>query len=107
MIEATHNSAASNGSTLVVQAVIVNDLGLHARPAAEFVKLANQYKDCQITIKCDELEVNGKSIMGLLMLAAGKGTTLKLIITGPSRLDMANSICALISSGFGEEISSP
>lgn len=106
-MEAMPKSPSDTDHTLVVQSVIVNDLGLHARPAAEFVKIANRYKDCQITIKLDELEVNGKSIMGLLMLAAGKGTPLSMIITGPSRHELSNELCALINSGFGEEISSP
>lgn len=60
---------------------IVNKEGLHARPAAEFVQIANKY-DAEIKIKKDDLEVNGKSIMGVLMLEAGYGTFIEIIAEG-------------------------
>ncbi|MDP2943031.1 MAG: HPr family phosphocarrier protein [Candidatus Omnitrophota bacterium] len=61
--------------------VIKNKSGLHARPAAVFVQIANKY-DSTVTIKKGKLEVNGKSIMGILMLAAGKGSQVTLKIDG-------------------------
>jgi phosphocarrier protein HPr len=61
--------------------VIKNRTGLHARPAAVFVQKANKYES-DIKILKDEQEVNGKSIMGILMLAAEKGSTIKLVISG-------------------------
>ena len=61
--------------------VIANKLGLHARPAALFVQIANKY-DCDITVRKDEKEVNGKSIMGIMMLAAGRGETIYIKAEG-------------------------
>lgn len=61
--------------------VIKNKSGLHARPAAVFVQIANKY-DSTVTVKKGKLEVNGKSIMGILMLAAGKGSQVTLKIDG-------------------------
>ncbi len=61
--------------------VIKNKLGLHARPAALFVQIANKF-DCDITVKKGKQEVNGKSIMGIMMLAAGKGDTIHIKADG-------------------------
>ena len=61
---------------------IVNKHGLHARPAAEMVKAASRFK-CDITISRDDLEVNGKSIMGVMMLAAEYGAMITLRASGP------------------------
>ncbi|GAB4312950.1 MAG: HPr family phosphocarrier protein [Candidatus Sumerlaeia bacterium] len=104
MTEATSKISPSRGARLTVTVVIVNDLGLHARPAAEFVKIANKYKDCQVMVKNEDMQVNGKSIMGLLMLAAGKGTNLELTISGPDCHELARELTDLINGGFGEEI---
>lgn len=60
---------------------VINKLGIHARPAAMFVKLANKFES-DITVEKDGEQVNGKSIMGLMMLAAGCGSKLKLIADG-------------------------
>jgi phosphocarrier protein len=103
--EGIQESAPPDEDNLSATVVIVNDLGLHARPAAEFVKIANSFKHCRIMIRNDEFEINGKSIMGLLMLAAGKGTELTIDVTGAEAQDMLDEIVALIESGFGEEIS--
>jgi phosphocarrier protein len=80
---------------------IVNRNGLHARPAAEIVKAAAKFK-CEITIMRDDLEVNGKSIMGVMMLAAEFGATLTLRATGPDAEDAVNAIATLITNKFGE-----
>lgn len=61
--------------------IIKNKLGLHARPAALFVQIANKF-DSDVTVKKGSKEVNGKSIMGILMLAAGKGSTVLVSIDG-------------------------
>lgn len=61
--------------------VIKNKLGLHARPAALFVQIANKF-DCDITIRKGKEEINGKSIMGIMMLAAGKGSTIHIRAQG-------------------------
>jgi phosphocarrier protein HPr len=80
---------------------IVNKNGLHARPAAEIVKLASKYKS-EITMVRDELQVNGKSIMGVMMLAAECGATLTVRANGPDATEAVDAICALVARKFGE-----
>ncbi|MEO7966060.1 MAG: HPr family phosphocarrier protein [Gemmatimonadaceae bacterium] len=80
---------------------IVNQNGIHARPAAEIVKTAGRYK-CDITLVRDELEVNGKSIMGVMMLAAEFGSTVFLRADGPDAEEALNAISMLIANKFGE-----
>ena len=80
---------------------IVNRNGVHARPAAEIVKLAARFK-CDITIVRDDLEVNGKSIMGVMMLAAEYGSTVTLRAVGPDSEAAVEQLATLISSKFGE-----
>jgi phosphocarrier protein HPr len=80
---------------------IVNKAGLHARPAAEIVKLAAKYA-ADITVVRDELEVNGKSIMGVMMLAAECGSTLQLKAEGPDAKEALDALERLIGSKFGE-----
>jgi phosphocarrier protein len=67
--------------TIEKKITIRNKLGLHARPAALFVQIANKF-DCDITVKKGKQEVNGKSIMGIMMLAAGKGDTIHIKAQG-------------------------
>jgi phosphocarrier protein len=80
---------------------ILNKNGLHARPAAEIVKAASRFKS-EITIVRDDLEVNGKSIMGVMMLAAECGATLTLRATGPDDEDAVGTIADIIAGKFGE-----
>ena len=80
---------------------IVNKHGLHARPAAEMVKAASRFKS-DITISRDDLEVNGKSIMGVMMLAAEHGATITLRASGPDADDALESLASLVASRFGE-----
>ena len=80
---------------------IVNKHGLHARPAAEMVKAASRIKS-DITISRDDLEVNGKSIMGVMMLAAEFGSSITVRATGPDADDALDALCALVASRFGE-----
>jgi phosphocarrier protein HPr len=80
---------------------IVNKAGLHARPAAEIVKLAAKYSS-DITVSRDDLEVNGKSIMGVMMLAAECGSTLQLKAEGPDATEAIDALAKLIQSKFGE-----
>ncbi|HJQ19175.1 MAG TPA: HPr family phosphocarrier protein [Gemmatimonadaceae bacterium] len=80
---------------------IANKNGLHARPAAEIVKTAAKFK-ADITLVRDELEVNGKSIMGVMMLAAEYGSTLKLRADGPDAEQAVSAIATLIENKFGE-----
>ena len=80
---------------------IVNKNGLHARPAAEIVKLAAKYQS-EIVVARDDLEVNGKSIMGVMMLAAECGSTLKLKADGPDADQALDALATLIGNKFGE-----
>lgn len=80
---------------------IVNKNGLHARPAAEIVKAASKFK-ADITITRDELEVNGKSIMGVMMLAAEFGSTVMLRAAGPDAEQAVDALTKLIADRFGE-----
>ena len=80
---------------------IVNKAGLHARPAAEIVKLAARYAS-DITVVREDLEVNGKSIMGVMMLAAEYGSELLLRADGSDEQDAVSAIAKLIESKFGE-----
>ena len=81
---------------------IQNQLGLHARPAALFVQMTNRFKSKVKVIK-DDMEVDGKSIMGLLMLAAPLGTVLKVIVTGEDEQQLVDQLIQLFASKFGEE----
>ncbi len=83
------------------EAKIVNLEGLHARPAARIVRLANTF-DSEIEICKDGVGVNGKSIMGVMMLAAEYGSTVTLRATGPDSEAAVAQLAALISSKFGE-----
>jgi phosphocarrier protein len=80
---------------------IVNKNGLHARPAAEIVKLSAKFK-ADITIVRDDLEVNGKSIMGVMMLAAEFGSNIVVRATGPDAEQAVNAIAELVAAKFGE-----
>lgn len=80
---------------------IVNEAGLHARPAAALVKLASKYKS-DFYIHMYGYKVNGKSILGVMTLAAEKGAELELEIKGPDEKKAAKAIMELIQSGFGE-----
>lgn len=82
--------------------IIVNRLGLHARAAAQFVQTANKFSS-DITLLKDEIEVNGKSIMGILLLAAPQGTELAVIVEGLDEQRAMDVIAALIEDGFGED----
>ena len=82
--------------------VIINKLGVHARPSAMFVKIANRFT-CSVMVSKDGEEVNGKSIMGLMMLAAGPGSTLVVNCEGEDCAEALAEIEALIKRKFDEE----
>lgn len=81
---------------------IVNRLGLHARAAAQLVQTANRFVS-DVTIEKDDNEVNGKSIMGLLMLAAPKGSKITVTVSGGDAEEAMRIIGTLINDGFGED----
>ena len=80
---------------------IVNRNGLHARPAAEIVKFAAKFQS-EITIVKDDLDVNGKSIMGVMMLAAEHGSTITFRAEGPDAEQALEALATLVSNKFGE-----
>jgi phosphotransferase system HPr (HPr) family protein len=88
---------------LVSQEVtIVNKLGLHARPAALLVKTATKFES-EIFFKKDGLEVNGKSIMGVMMLAAEMGSKVLVVAKGPDEKEALAAVAAVFAAKFGEE----
>jgi phosphocarrier protein HPr len=81
---------------------ILNRLGLHARPAAMFVRIASRYRS-EIWVSKEGEEVNGKSIMGLMMLAAGQGSRLRIRCEGPDADKAIEELEALINAKFNED----
>jgi len=82
--------------------LIINKLGLHARASALFVKTASRFAS-EVRLSKEGVEVNGKSIMGIMMLAASKGTTVSLSVEGADEAEALQAIGDLITNGFGEE----
>ncbi len=81
---------------------IVNALGLHARAAARFVQLAGRFRAKVRVIRADR-QVDGKSIMGILLLAAAKGAVITITADGIDEADALQSLAALVRTGFGED----
>jgi phosphocarrier protein len=81
---------------------IVNKLGLHARPSARLTQLAGSFKS-NVFMSRNGRRVNAKSIMGVMMLAAAKGSTITLETEGDDEVEAIDALAGLISSGFGEE----
>jgi len=80
---------------------IINEKGLHARASAKLVEVVEQF-DADATVRRDGLEASGDSIMGLLMLAASKGTTIEVETSGPAANELADALQALVADKFGE-----
>ena len=83
--------------------VVVNQLGMHARAAAKFVHLATRFQ-AHVKVARDRREMDGKSIMGILLLTAARGSTITISAEGADEDDAVKALVALVSSGFGEEI---
>jgi phosphocarrier protein len=81
--------------------VVLNSLGMHARPAAQVVQTANRFRS-DIQFEKDGLQINAKSIMGVLTLAAGKGSTVVVICEGVDAPEALAAIAKVFESGFGE-----
>ena len=81
---------------------VVNQLGMHARAAAKFVHLATQFQ-AHVRVARDTREMDGKSIMGILLLAAARGTTIRITAEGADEQAAIDALSALVRSGFGEE----
>jgi len=82
---------------------VVNKLGLHARPSARLTQLASSFKS-QVFMSRNGRRVNAKSIMGVMMLAAAKGSTITLETDGEDEVEAIDTLADLIASGFGEEL---
>lgn len=95
-------SAPGKNSPASRTVAIRNEKGLHARAAARFVETAAHFK-AEIEVSRDGQTVGGDSIMGLLMLAAAKGSEITIFARGPEAEDALNAICALVADGFGED----
>ena len=87
---------------IVREVQIVNKKGLHARASAKFVQMAEQY-DAQITVTRHGETVGGTSIMGLMMLAASPGTTIRIVCSGNDASAAMEALAGLVSNRFGEE----
>jgi phosphocarrier protein len=81
---------------------VKNKMGIHARPAAMIVRLANRYSDTELFVQKEEEEVNGKSIMGLMVLAAGYGSRLNFRAVGPQSRDVLQAVEDLFERKFDE-----
>jgi phosphocarrier protein len=79
-----------------------NKMGLHARPSSVLVNILSKYPSTKVTILKDNLKINGKSIMGIMTLAAGYGSSLCFIVDGPDEDEVLESINKLFESKFGE-----
>ena len=95
-------SGSEAGTKAEKEMTIINRLGLHARPAAMFVRVASRHR-CEIWVAKGDEEINGKSIMGLMMLAAGQGSKLRVRAEGPDAAQALLEIEELIQSRFNED----
>ena len=90
------------GESMEAEVQVANRAGLHARPAAELVKLAGRFRS-EIHVEKEGLRVNGKSIMGVLMLAAEQGSTLRFTAVGPDAEEALTALTDLVRRGFEED----
>ena len=87
------------------QVTVVNQLGMHARAAAKFVHLATRF-EARVRVARAGREMDGKSIMGILLLAAARGTTIAISADGADERAAVDALVALVESGFGEDVCS-
>ena len=95
------SEAAANSQTLTRELIVQNKMGIHARPAAMVVRITNKFK-ADVMVEKDDEQVNGKSIMGLMMLAAAKGSKVKFIASGDDAAAMLSELEALFARKFDE-----
>jgi phosphocarrier protein HPr len=81
---------------------IVNKRGLHARASSKFAMLVGEYPDCTVRVSREDQEVDGESIMDLMMLAAGMGSEIEIHASGPRAMEVADTLAALVADRFGE-----
>lgn len=85
------------------EVTVVNRLGMHARAAAKFVHLATRF-EARVKVARDGREMDGKSIMGILLLAAARGSTITISADGADEQDAVAALAGLVQSGFGEDV---
>jgi phosphocarrier protein HPr len=95
-------SGASVGQKIEKEIIVINRLGLHARPAAMFVRIASRYRS-EVWVEKEGEQINGKSIMGLMMLAAGQGSKLTIRCEGPDADKVMEELEELIRQKFNED----
>jgi len=96
-----NDTTTATASPLVKELVVQNKMGIHARPAAMVVRITNKYK-ADVFVEKDGEQVNGKSIMGLMMLAAGKGSKVKFLASGADAAQMLADLEQLFARKFEE-----
>jgi phosphocarrier protein HPr len=94
-------NATPAAGTLTKELLVQNKMGIHARPAAMIVRVTNKFK-AEVHVEKDDEQVNGKSIMGLMMLAAARGSKVKFVATGPDAEQMLTELEALFAKKFDE-----
>ncbi|MGE5246319.1 MAG: HPr family phosphocarrier protein [Betaproteobacteria bacterium] len=85
------------------EVTVVNQLGMHARAAAKFVHLATRFTS-KVSVARDAREMDGKSIMGILLLSAGRGSTIRISADGADEQAAVDALATLVQSGFGEDV---
>ncbi len=95
------SDTAANSSQLTRELEVLNKMGIHARPAAMIVRVTNKFS-AEVMVEKDDEQVNGKSIMGLMMLAAGKGSKVSFHVTGDDAEAMLNELAQLFERKFDE-----
>ena len=95
------SDASTANQPLTKELIVQNKMGIHARPAAMIVRITNKFK-ADVFVEKDEEQVNGKSIMGLMMLAAGKGSRVKFIASGEDAAQMLTELEQLFERKFDE-----
>ncbi len=101
MTASNQSAATSAPQQLSKELLVQNKMGIHARPAAMIVRVTNKFK-ADVFVEKDEEQVNGKSIMGLMMLAAGKGSKVKFLATGADAAQMLEELAQLFARKFDE-----
>ena len=87
---------------VILTVQVTNALGLHLRPASQLVKCASEFEDCEISLTKDGQQVNAKSIMGVIMLAAEQGSEIQIIAEGNGAQEATEAVALLFAEGFGE-----
>ena len=97
----SQNSASPTTASLTRELIVQNKMGIHARPAAMIVRITNKFR-AEVLVEKDAEQVNGKSIMGLMMLAAGKGAKVRFIATGADAATLLTELESLFERKFDE-----